>query len=243
MHDWTRVPAGIFHDFHFVWLAEMHRVLNELLPSGYYALAEQVAGGPEPDVLTLEAETPLDSNGGGLAVATKNVLLATTSPPVVRHTIEDEALIYAAKADHLAIRHVSGDRVVAFVELVSPGNKHSSATTKRLIDKLSDALNRGCHLLLIDPHPPSKHDPEGLHAAFWGGESPAVTTEEPLSVSAYRAGPRPTAYFEPFAVGKPIPAMPLFLTSDHYISVPLETTYLAAWQDVPPRWKRVIEVD
>ena len=45
VHDWTRVEAGIFHDFHTVWIAEIRSALNEgLLPSDYYALAEQHAG-------------------------------------------------------------------------------------------------------------------------------------------------------------------------------------------------------
>jgi hypothetical protein len=35
--------------------------------------------------------------------------------------------------------------------------------------------------------------------------------------------------------------MPLFFTPTHYINVPLEETYEAAWVGVPQRWRRVIE--
>jgi hypothetical protein len=35
--------------------------------------------------------------------------------------------------------------------------------------------------------------------------------------------------------------MPLFLTLDHYVNIPLEATYQTAWHGVPKRWKRVIE--
>jgi hypothetical protein len=38
-----------------------------------------------------------------------------------------------------------------------------------------------------------------------------------------------------------LPDMPLFLTTEHYINVPLERTYAAAWEGVPDRWRRVIE--
>jgi hypothetical protein len=56
LHDWTRVDAGIFHDFHLEWIHSLKAVLNSgLLPPEYYALAEQVAGGLHSDVLTLEA--------------------------------------------------------------------------------------------------------------------------------------------------------------------------------------------
>ena len=45
VHDWTRVSAGTFHDFHCAWIAEIRKALNDgRLPKDYYAQAEQVAG-------------------------------------------------------------------------------------------------------------------------------------------------------------------------------------------------------
>jgi hypothetical protein len=32
----------------------------------------------------------------------------------------------------------------------------------------------------------------------------------------------------------------LFLTRENYIRVPLETTYLAAWEDVPPQYQEIL---
>ncbi len=43
------------------------------------------------------------------------------------------------------------------------------------------------------------------------------------------------------AVGQPLPDMPLFLTPDNYVSVPLEASYLDAWRGDPQRWRRVLE--
>src|SRR5205085_12427203 len=107
IHDWSRVNAGTFHDFHLAWIAELRRVLNGgLLPAGYYALAEQVAGEVAPDVLTLQdlsgAEGNLHSsekNGsgsGGIAVA--------IAPPkaAVSETI-NEAAFLAARRQRLVI--------------------------------------------------------------------------------------------------------------------------------------------
>jgi len=49
VHDWTRVISGIFHDFHQTWIPEIKNVLNnKVLPEGFYALAEQIAEGPQP---------------------------------------------------------------------------------------------------------------------------------------------------------------------------------------------------
>jgi hypothetical protein len=77
VHDRTRVEAGIFHDFHTVWIGAIRSALNEgLLPQGYYALAEQHAGSYITDVLTLHATPasadplpPLPPETGGIAVA------------------------------------------------------------------------------------------------------------------------------------------------------------------------------
>jgi len=238
VHDWTRVSAGTFHDFHQAWIIAIRNALNEgLLPEGFYAMAEQVAGRPHPDVLALEECNPPEDwserNDRAAAVA------VAEHPPKVRFTLDAEAAIYAAKADRIALHHTSGDRVVAFLEIVSPGNKRSQMAIGQLLDKLACALEQGRHLLVIDLHPPGRHDAEGLHSKFWG-MTPGVTAEQPLSLAAYRADTSPTAYFEPVAVGDVLPDMPLFLTSDYYVNVPLEATYQVAWRGVPGRWKRVI---
>ncbi len=239
VHDWTRVIAGIFHDFHQAWIVALSNALNAgLLPDDFYAMIEQVAGPRDPDVLALEEAE--DSAGGAERDARGGAVLAVAEhPPKVRYTLEAEAAIYAAKADRIALYHASGDRVVAFLDIVSPGNKRIQLAVRQLLDKLASALEQGRHLLVIDLHPPGRHDPDGLHAALWG-TTPGVTSEQPLSLAAYRADTCPTAYFEPIAVGNVLPDMPLFLTPDRYVNVPLETTYQTAWRGVPQRWKRVI---
>ena len=67
IHDWTRVTAGTWHDFHLAWIAEIRNELNGgRLPPSYYAQAEQIAGPLGPDVLTLQTpEFPSESEGEG----------------------------------------------------------------------------------------------------------------------------------------------------------------------------------
>lgn len=44
-HDWMRVRAGIFHDFHNAWITQIRNALNGgILPPDYYALGERSAG-------------------------------------------------------------------------------------------------------------------------------------------------------------------------------------------------------
>ena len=50
-----------------------------------------------------------------------------------------------------------------------------------------------------------------------------------------------TPLVEPMSVGADLIDMPLFLTPERYVPVPLEETYRRAWSGVPRRWQRVIE--
>ncbi len=168
LQDWTRVDAGIFHDFHVAWIPEIRKVLNGgLLPEGYYALAEQHAGRAIADLLTLHtspanpegvpARLPLPPATGGVALA--------DAPPRARrrHTVEPAAL---GRRRSLAIRHVSGHRLVALIEIISPANKDRSRHVKDFVDKAASALDLGVHLLLVDLFPPGPHDPSGMHGAI-----------------------------------------------------------------------------
>ena len=247
IHDWTRVTAGIWHDFHLAWIGELRNALNGgLLPSDYYALAEQIAGPLGPDVLTLQVPdypepssngTPhASSGGGGIAVA--------TSPPPMRMAAEAEMNDYVLKRRTIVIRHSSGDHIVALLELVSPGNKGATNAMKSFVEKAAEALYRGYHLLVVDLSPPGRRDPNGIHAAIWGeiSDEPFIQPpDEPLTLAAYSAGQRKHAYVEPTAVGRDLIDMPLFLTEEMYVNVPLEATYRAAYRGVPKRWRDVLE--
>ena len=65
--------------------------------------------------------------------------------------------------------------------------------------------------------------------------------DEPLTLGSYVAGPAPEAYLEHFAVGSPLAEMPLFLTPDRYVNVPLESTYSTAFCGLPAFWRDVLE--
>lgn len=156
----------------------------------------------------------------------------------------DETLLYTAKQNTLVIRHSRGDRVVAMIEIISPGNKQSREEVDRFVHKAFSALHGGIHLLIIDLFPPGRNDPQGLHGALWsrlGEDEFLQRSDKPLTLAAYEAKRLPIAYVEPIAVGAELPEMPLFLTRGGYINVPLEATYRAAYEGVPERWRRVIE--
>ncbi len=241
MHDWTRVDAGIFHDFHLTWIGLLQIALNSgLLHPDYYALAELIAGGFGPDVLTRQT-AKLSEDGGDPDV--QGAIAVAVAPPKVRHVIRPEIDEYVFKRRSVVIRHVSNHKLIALIEILSPGNKASRHVLRSFLDKAESALAHGIHLLLIDPHPPGPRDPRGIHGALWerlfGDTVP--TPEKPLTLAAYAAGRVPTAYVEPLAVGDELPDMPLFLTSEQYINVPLESTYRAAYEGVPRYYRAILE--
>lgn len=241
IHDWTRVDAGIFHDFHQTWMPEIKRALNAgRLPANYYALVEQVAGSRWPDVLTLQG--PVRDDPGGPESA--GGLMLADAPPRVQFRFKANGDPYAAKASSVVIRHVSGHRVVAVLEIVSPGNKNSRHRLEEFVAKAVEMLKGGVHLLLTDVFPAGSRDPQGIHKAIWDEflDSDFVLPQDKrLTLAAYVAGLFPEAFVEPVAVGSKLPDMPLFLSPDVYVPVPLESTYAAAWENMPTYWRDVLE--
>jgi hypothetical protein len=239
IHDWTRVDAGLFHDFHQDWTIELRRSLNAgRLPPGFIALVEQRTGGPIPDVLTLSRrprDTATGEPAGGLAVA--------TAPPKARFVVEGEEDTYAGRANRIRIQHRHGE-VVAVIEIVSPGNKSSASALRAFVRKASELIWQGIHLLIVDLLPPSDRDPQGIHKPIWDEivERPfELPPDKQLTVVAYRAAPIKTAYVEPVAVGDKLPALPIFLTEDGYVLAPLEETYQASWEAFPGDLKELLE--
>lgn len=250
IHDWTTVNAGIFHDFHHEWISAIKHTLNSgVLPPDYYALAEQIAGGLGPDVLTLEATRPQTKgntgNGSATGTATtKGGIALATQPPQVRFTATAEAEQYAKKRKRVVIRHSSGDDVVAIIEIVSPGNKDSQHALRSFVNKVAELLLAGIHLLILDLFPPGKRDSQGIHAAIWSeflDDDFKLPDDKPLTLVAYSAGEPKRAFIEPVAVGDKLPDMPLFLEADVYVPVPLERAYQAAFDEVPRRWRDVLQ--
>jgi hypothetical protein len=203
-----------------------------LLSDNFIAMAEEITGGPEPDVVTLSLPVkPGEGLGGGLGVA--------ENPPRTRVQTQSDAVSYARKANRIAIRHPDGE-VVAVIEIVSPGNKDSKHAIRSFARKAVELLHAGIHLLVVDLFPPSKRDPQGIHKVIWDrirDEQFALPPEKPLTLAAYSAGTTITGYIEPVAVGDVLPDMPIFLTADRYVPCPLESTYQASWDVFPKALK------
>lgn len=239
MHDWSRVPDGLNHHFHQQWTVQLCNALNAgILPSSYYALIEQKTVGVIPDVLTWlkpgrESVRKPRRNGG---------TLVKPQPAARFITQESDRELYAAKANRVAVRNDLGE-LAAVIEFISPGNKHSKAAIQAFVDKVLAFLHQGVNLLIVDPFPPTRRDPAGIHKKIWDDirEEPfELPKGKRLTVVAYQAGPPKTAYIEPIGVGDRLPDMPLFIAPGDYVLVPLEETYTSVWRAAPQPFQNII---
>jgi hypothetical protein len=159
--------------------------------------------------------------------------------------METEADAYARRQRQVVIRHSSDDRILAIIEIVSPGNKSSRNGLRAFVAKVLDALTKEIHVLIVDLWPPGPRDHEGIHGVLWqeidDTQPYRQPPDKPLTLVAYRRGATTSAYIQPAAVGEVLIDMPLFLEPDLYVNVPLERTYQQAYRGVPRRWREVLE--
>jgi hypothetical protein len=231
IHDWTRVDAGLFHEFHQSWSVRIKDALNAgRLPEGYYALVEQRLRGPEPDVIAVQTGKRVDrppTNGSTAVIDRPRTKIV--------EQVETDAAVYARKANRITVRHQLGE-VVAVIEIVSPGNKDSRNSMRSFVEKAAAFLRAGVNLLVVDLFRPSVRDPQGIHKAIadeFRETQFTLPPDKPLTLVAYAASYPLTAYVEPVAVGDALPDMPLFLSADEHIPVPLQATYDDTWAACP----------
>jgi hypothetical protein len=186
IHDWTKVNAGTFHDFHTAWIVALRSALNAgILPSGFYALAEQVATNIIPDVLTLQDMASVDDLPGGLEPPENEggVAVATKTPAVALRDTISESMLLAARRRRIMIRRTTGDRIVALLEIVSPGNKETRSAVDQFVQKAVGAQDEGLHHLVVDLFPPPAEAIQTACTAFSGRASAATTSNHRTSRS------------------------------------------------------------
>jgi len=238
MHDWTKVRAGTYHNFHYRWIAAIMDRLNAgLLPEGLFAMAEQVVGGPEPDVVTLKKSSIEFAN-----TSMTGVVASQATKPVTSFVMKAETERYARKANRIVVKHELGD-VVAVIEIVSPGNKDSRHAIFSFIEKSVQLVFDEINLLILDPFPPGPRDPQGIHSLVWSeitNQEFELPANRELTMVSYQSAPIKTAFVEPISVGMPLPDMPLFLKDACYVNVPLEQTYSDTWDVLPNELKKLV---
>ncbi len=217
--------------FHGWWAAAIAGNLNErLLPAEYFAEFQVTLGSRiEVDVATL-TEGGLNenepTNGSATAVQT-----LSWAPPTAT------AVMPAFFPDDFEVQifsNITGPRLVAAIELVSPANKDRDETRHAFAAKCSAYLQRGIGLIVIDvvtSRHANLHDE--LVALLGQGTTFAFAAPTLLYATAYRPMHRQERneidlWREPLALGQPLPTLPLAVRGLATLPIDLETTYMEA---------------
>lgn len=237
IHDWTRIPSGLFHDFHQAWTIQIRMALNAgLLPKGFSALVEQKSKGWEPDVLAIDERRRRSSlqDEGGLLIL---------DPPSTHLVFRTEEETCGDRANRIVVKHHLG-RTVAIIEIVSPGNKDSETRLSDFVEKIVDFIRNGIHVLIVDLFPASARDEQGIHPLIWSEfkeDAFRFPEGKDRTLVSYEAGREKVAYVEPMSVGDPLPGGALFLAAGKHLLVPLESTYQSAWNGSSEALREAVE--
>ena len=140
-------PRRHWESFHTAWAGSIADLLNrQLLPDNYFA-EEQIHAGThiEIDVATFENE----QNGA----TSKERSTATLAPPQAWAPPAPAFVMPGVRPDRfevLVFQDEGGARLVAAVELVSPGNKDRPEQRRAFAIKCASYLYQGVGLIVID---------------------------------------------------------------------------------------------
>lgn len=222
-----------WEELHGGWPMMLAAALSRKLPPGY-VVGPRVHLGPyfEIDVATFDGEEatgPASAGGEEGGVAT-----AVWAPP--RPTLEVATDLPDQDEYEVRVYDTERDRrLVAAVEIVSPGNKDRSESRRVFVAKCDALLRQDVSVAIVDV---VTIRPFNLYAellAFIGKSDPALVPAPPLLYATAcrwrRAAdsPRPHAHLQtwayPLAVGQPLPTLPLWLADNLAVPLELEASY------------------
>jgi hypothetical protein len=215
--------------FHSVWASEMVRHLNlSQLPANYIAEPNVKLGVEvEVDVATLQQRAAVGQpENGGVATA----VYAPPQPAVTFAADFGGGDVFEIKVQ----KEEGGLRLVAAIELISPGNKDRPAARQAFVRKCAAYLQERVSLVIVDivtERGGNFH--ADLLALLQASVAPELAGARLLYAAAYRPRPRQTetiieAWPQVLAVGQPLPTLPLWLDADIAVPLDLEETYRAA---------------
>jgi hypothetical protein len=214
---------------HATWPVMIVAALRPRLPKRYYALPRVHSGmSAEIDVSTYEREENdsfeggANGSGGGVAAAVwaparPRLHVATSLPAQDLYEVE----IYDRK------RH---SRLVAAVEIVSPGNKDRPEARSAFATKCAALLKDRVSVIIVDVVTTrSKSLYEELLTLIGHSDAEAAGPEGLYSVACRVTKSANEWAFEtwpqPLEVGRPLPIMPLWLADNLAVPLELESTY------------------
>jgi hypothetical protein len=218
-----------WESFHSSWATKLADALTERwLPPDYIA-EEHVHRGPsvEIDVGTFEQER--------LAMGAANGAVATVGAKAWAPSTAD-AVLPSVFPDTFEVRVLStdtGPKLVAAIELISPGNKDRPAERRAFATKCASYLYQGISVIIVDIVTNRRANLHNEILRVMEAADTWPTPEPSLYAVAYRPLRRGNAdeidvWRLPLALGDALPTLPLGLRADLVIAVDFEETYAEA---------------
>jgi Protein of unknown function (DUF4058) len=231
LRDHFRSPVNDTHSWdevHGQWPGEIVRHLTTILPAGFRAAPKVHLGSSfEVDVSTynLDSRNPdtgADPGDGGTGTLTALSPTLTVEADLSEQD-EYEVRIYDA---------VRGRQLVAAIEIVSPSNKDRPDTRELFVVKVASLLQQGVCVSLVDLVSVRQANLYADLLNLLGRADPALSTTTPYLYAVTLRSRKPPkrrqlldAWFYPMIVGQPLPTLPIWLTPDLRVMLPLETSY------------------
>lgn len=222
-------PRRKWAGFHAYWAASIGRGLNRVLPDRFFAAVNLHQGSKvAADVAEYDyGPTPgLNGSGGGLAVQSYVVPAVTGTASGL---LPDEA--------EVPIVDTENDRLVAVIELVSPGNKDRPEARRSFAAKCAAYLHRGVGVVVVDvvfKHRFNLHD-ELAELLDWPS-SLLMSLDPDMYAVSYRPTIRANEpvidfWVEPLEIDMDLPTLPLFLKGWGCVPLDLEDSYNETCRD------------
>jgi Protein of unknown function (DUF4058) len=222
-------PTRHWESFHVNWAGAIADALNEsLLPEGYFAEEHaQIGARVEIDVATFRGPETSPHPAGATATLPRRVWVPPAPTIVVPAAFPDSFQV-------LIFENEGGGRLVAAIELVSPGNKDRTAERQAFAIKCASYLCRGIGLIVIDIVTSRRANLHDEIMRLLGHETP-LPPDAALYAVAYRPIVRDSQeqieiWPSHLEIGRSLPVLPLALNAELALPIDLETTYTAACQ-------------
>jgi hypothetical protein len=229
LRDHFRSPVNDTHSWdevHGQWPGEIVRDLTTILPAGYRAAPRVHLGSPfEVDVSTYDLDTcdsdPVAADDGTAALSA----LAPTLTVEADLTEQDEYEVRVYDVNR-------GRHLVAALEIISPSNKDQPEAREVFVSKVASLLQQGVCVSLVDLVSIRQGNLYAELLTLLGRSDPALAPSPPHLYAVTLRSRKPPkrrplldAWFYPMPISQVLPTLPIWLSSNLRVMLPLETSY------------------
>ena len=233
LRDHFRPPVwkiASWEGFHGMWPALMVQRLVSLLPPEYSAEPRAHLGSYyEIDVSAYEEDEgreprtlPYSSHDDRGGVATAAAVAVTPEPTFAVELDFTEQYAYEV----LVYDQERGRHLVAAVEIVSPANKDRRQNRQAFVTKCAALLQQGVCVSIVDLVTIRRFNLYAELLKLFERSDPALAPKPPATYAVtcrtrpVGPGTRLETWAYPLVIGRPLPALPIWLTED--LNVPLD---------------------